>query len=171
MQRAAFPELQGRPRPRRHRRQAHRDRVLIGLKIATFLAAGGLIGVVILWAGNGDGGNDLAKQQTPAVPKIVPSHPSDASPTTTPPPTMINLPALRTGTSQIVAQPPPPPPPPPTSAPTPPTQPPPPAPDPPFAVIGQPCPEPGMFYFTRDYQPAVCFSDPPDAPPRWHPVF
>src|SRR5262249_1904091 len=48
MQRAAFPELLGRPRPPSHRRPERSDRVLAGLKVATFVAAAGLLGVIIL---------------------------------------------------------------------------------------------------------------------------
>lgn len=164
MQRAAFPELHGRPRPRRHRRQAEPDRVLIGLKIATFLAAAGLIGVIILLAsagGNGAAGRVPAQQRIGSGDDARPNEPA---PTT--PPTVIEPPAMRTETSYIAGTPPPPPPPPP-KRPRPPTT----SPDPQFAVIGERCPQRGMFYFTKDRQPVMCYSPTPNEPPTWRPVF
>ena len=76
MQRADFPELQGRPHPSRHRRQEKPDRVLIALKAATFLAACGVIGVIVLLASGG------AEPAAPAAnpPKIVKGQLGDDAP-------------------------------------------------------------------------------------------
>ncbi|MCA1847018.1 MAG: hypothetical protein LC792_28265, partial [Actinobacteria bacterium] len=105
MQRAAFPELQGRPRPYRHQRPERPDRVLIGLKVATCVAAAGLLGVIVMLATAG--GTAPAARNSPAVPKIVPSPGDDApgaGPTTTAP-TQIDPPALQNDTAEIAGQP------------------------------------------------------------------
>src|SRR6266536_3465646 len=101
MQRAAFPELQGRPRPPRHRRQDKPDRVLIGLKIATFFAACGVVGVIVLLA---VGGPDNARPAA-APPKGVTGQLGDDAPRSIPTPTTpklaIDPPALVTETTEI----------------------------------------------------------------------
>jgi hypothetical protein len=164
MPRPAFPELQGRPRATRHRRQAKPDRVLLGLKIATFLAACGFIAVVVLLAGKASSDNATPR---PPAPKPDTSQPSDDATPPTPVPAAVDPPALRTEMTSLTGKPAPPP----SAAPAPkpttePSQP----PDLIFAVIGQPCPEPGRWSFTRDYQPVVCASSPPGSQPRWHRV-
>lgn len=148
----------------RHRRQNKPDRVLIALKVATFLAAAGLVGLIILWA-SGSGPDKAAPRPTSPTP-VITQPGDDAPPTTTV--TTIEPPALRTETSTIALKPPPPPPntpkPPPSTRPT----------EPPginFPVVGQPCPEPGMWSVTSNYEPVVCASNPPGSQPRWIPVF
>jgi hypothetical protein len=163
MQRAAFPELQGRPRPSRHRRQDKPDRVLIGLKIATFLAACGVIGVIVLLAVGGPG------RPTPAAapPKIVTGQLGDDAPQTIPTPTTpkvaIAPPALRTETTEFTQAPTTsrsPRPAPPASPVTPPAQ--------GLPVVGEPCPAPGMWSMTANYEPVYCYGG---TPPRWRRVF
>jgi hypothetical protein len=174
MQRAAFPELQGRPRPPRHRRPARpnqpnrSDRILIGLKVATFVAAAGLLGVIILLFTAGT--NDPVATQAPAIPKIVPSPGDDApgtGPTTTP--TQIAPPDLQNETAEIAGRP----------AITSTNRPPKPSrtTNPPrstgfnFAVIGGHCSNPGSFSVTREHQPVLCMRRSPVDEPRWVPVF
>ena len=162
MQRAAFPELQGRARPRRHRRAAKPDRVLVVLKIATAIAAAGLVGVIILLTGGhdtassakrpagstGQSGDDATAEQTPSTQQLV-----------------IDPPALLTETASIAA--------PRTTTESKPPKPAPPKPtqNQGFAVVGQRCQNPGAFSVTSDYQPVVCMNDKPNGPDRWHPVF
>lgn len=165
MQRAAFPELQGATRPRRHRRSDRRDRVLTGLKIATFVAAAGLLGVIILLATTGI--QDNTADRSPSVPKFTPG---DDGPKYQPVPTTttIDPPALNTDTAEIAGHPPV------TTTTHPPkttSKPPrrPPTFD--FAVIGAKCSNPGAFSVTKDYQPVVCFRRFPSDDPRWYPFF
>lgn len=162
MQRAAFPELQGRPLPSRHRRQDKPDRVLIGLKIATFVAACGLVGVVILLTA---GGSDRPTQAA-GVPKAPTGQSGDDAPRTSPtvstPKAVVAPPALRTETTQITQAPAAPKPP--RPAPTHVTA----QPAPNLPVVGQPCTEPGMWSVTANYEPVFCYGD---APPRWRRVF
>lgn len=161
MQRAAFPELQGRQRPSRHRRQGGPDRILIALKVATFAAACGVLGVIILLARGGAGPVSPAA----APPKIIKGQLGDDAPQTIPAPAtpkaVVAPPALRTETAEITRTP--------TSSkrPAPATQPPaPPAPS--LPAVGQPCPQPGMWSVTPNYEPVFCTSD---SPPRWRRVF
>jgi hypothetical protein len=163
MQRAAFPELQGRPRASRHRRPERADRVLIGLKVATCVAAAGLLAVVVLLITAGTGAP--AAKRSPSVPRI-PSG-DDASATTTT--TAIAPPELRSDTAEIAG-----------AAPTtttsqprrstrtpkPPRQ-----PNIDFAVVGERCSSPGAFSVTREYEPVMCLRRSPTAEPRWAPVF
>lgn len=167
MQRAAFPELQGRPRPRRHRRQPQSDRVVVGLKIATALAFAGLVGVIVLWA------NVTSNVADPApIRPRVPSGQFDDAPatTTTTGPTVGHLiqgPDLRTETANIVG----------TASPTtpPPTSSrgrhtrPPRTTQPGFGLpeVGGACPAAGMYSFTRGFEPVVCQGN----PPVWRRVF
>jgi hypothetical protein len=166
MQRAAFPELQGRPRPRRHRRKDKRDRVLTGLKLATFVAAAGLLGVLVLLATTGL--QSQSADRSPSVPKFTPG---DDGPNYQPVPTTttIDPPALNTDSAAIVGQPTT------TTTPRPPrTSSKPPQHQPPpiqFAVIGQRCNSPGAFSVTKDYQPVVCYRRFPGDDPRWFPFF
>ena len=163
MQRAAFPELQGRPRPSRHRRQDRPDRVLIGLKIATFVAACGLVGVIVLLMG---GGSDVATSAA-APPKIGTGQSGDDAPRSTPTPVTpkaaIDPPALRTETGEITRAPTSSKHPRPTST-TPTTT----APAPRVPAVGEPCPEPGAWSMTPNFEPVYC---PVDGTPRWHRVF
>jgi hypothetical protein len=163
MQRAAFPELQGRQRPSRHRRQDRPDRVLIGLKIATFLAACGVLGVIVLLAG---GGSDSASP-VGAPPKIIKGQLGDDAPQTIPTPVtpkaVVAPPALRTETAEITRTPSA------SKTPKPPrTAPPTTAPAPSLPSVGDPCPEPGMWSVTANYEPVFCYGN---APPRWRRVF
>jgi hypothetical protein len=166
MQRAAFPELQGRPRPFRHRRPERPDRVLIGLKVATCVAAAGLLTVIVLLATAG--GNTPAARNSPAVPKIVPS-PGDDAPgsTTTTVPAQIDPPELQNDTAEIAGQP--------TTTNRPPktskTQRPPRQPGFDFAVIGERCSNPGSFSVTREFQAVMCVRRSPTDEPRWTPMF
>lgn len=178
MQRAAFPELRGSERPRRHRRKDRPDRVLVGLKIATSLAAAGLVGVVVLLLVSSGGDSREASVAPPAVPTIIPATPDDDAPGFQPNETtsltVLDPPALRTETAEIAASPPPPPPPPPastTSQPAPTTtrssrradfQ---------FAVIGEHCGDPGAISVTEDYEPVMCARRSPRDRPRWVPMF
>jgi hypothetical protein len=149
----------------RHRRQSEPDRVLLGLKIATVVAAAGLIGLIIVVATGG--GTEVASSR-PTSPKPPITRPGDDAPTTTP--LRLNPPELRTETSTIAIKPPPP-----SSTPKsrPSTRPPSPAPGPgfTFAVVGEPCPEPGVWSVTSDYQPVVCARQSPGRQLRWTPVF
>ena len=164
MQRAAFPELQGRQRPPRHRRQDKPDRVLIGLKIATFFAACGVLGVIILLAG---GGPDKPTPGRAAPPKIVTGQLGDDAPrpiaTPTTPKIAVEPPALRTETTEITGAP--------TTSKTPrpaaaaPTS---TSPAPGLPVIGEPCATPGTWSMTANYEPVYCYGD---GPPRWRRVF
>lgn len=166
MQRAAFPELRGRPRPSRHRRQEKPDRVLITLKIATFLAACGVIGVIVLLA---VGGPDPAAPAA-APPKIVKGQLGDdapQTPSTSVTPNAVEPPALRTETAEITR----------TPTPTPtstsstsskPKKTVEPTPAPGLPVVGEPCPEPGMWSVTANYEPVYCYGN---SPPRWRRVF
>ena len=161
MQRAAFPELQGRPRPSRHRRQDKPDRVLIGLQIATFVAACGLVGVVILLAiGNSD--KPVPAAATPRTPT---GQSGDDAPRTIPTPStptaIVAPPALRTETTEITRVPPTTP----KAKPAPPAK---PATSPSLPRVGEPCAEPGMWSVTASYEPVFCYGD---APPRWRRVF
>jgi hypothetical protein len=163
MQRAAFPELQSRPRPSRHRRQDKPDRVLIGLKIATFLAACGLVGVIILLTVGGS----QRPHPVAAQPKAPTGQTGDDAPRTTPTPTehppVVAPPALRTEVAEITK----------TQTtpkapkPAPPAQPGNPGPQN-LPVVGQPCPEPGMWSVTANYEPVFCYGN---SPPRWRKVF
>jgi len=162
MQRAAFPELQGRPRPSRHRRPDKPDRVLIALKIATFLAACGVIGVIVLLTVGGTGPAAPAA----APPKIVKGQVGDDAPRTIPTPetpaAVVAPPVLSTETTEITRSP--------TSSRTAPParNAPPAAPAPRLPVVGEPCPSPGMWSLTQNYEPVYCYGD---APPRWRRVF
>ncbi len=152
----------------RHRRQEKPDRLLVGLKIATVVAAAGLVGLTIMWASGGESGEATPR---PTSPKPAITQPSDDGPTTTttttPPSLRMDPPALRTETSTIALQPPPA-----SSTPKPrPTTRPPQEPGPGFAVIGKPCPEPGVWSVTSDYEPVICASNPPGRQLRWTPVF
>jgi hypothetical protein len=149
----------------RHRRQEKPDPVLRWLKIATVVAAAGLVGLTIVLA-SGAGSDEATPRPVPRKPAI--TQPSDDAPTTTTPP-RIDPPALRTETSTIALKPPPP-----SSTPKPrPTTRPPRQSDPgfDFAVVGKPCPEPGVWSVTSNYEPVVCASQPPGRQPRWTPVF
>jgi type IV secretory pathway VirB10-like protein len=167
MQRAAFPELQGRPRPPRHRRASEKsDRVLPWLKAATVVAAAGLLGVVILLATAG--GGESTARRSPTVPTIIPGGSDDGSrpATTTPVPTM-NPPVLLTETAEIAVTPPPAT----TSSSQPrPTSPQPRTPEFQFAVIGEKCTPVGAFSVTRERQPVVCARRRGDGG-RWVPMF
>jgi hypothetical protein len=163
MQRAAFPELQGRPRPSRHRRQDKPDRVLIGLKIATFFAACGVVGVIVLLVGGGP--DKAAPAATP--PKGVTGQLGDDAPRPLPTPTTpkmaVEPPALRTETTEITQVP--------TTSKAPRQAPPAPAattPTPGLPVVGEPCPTPGMWSMTANYEPVYCYGD---GTPRWHRIF
>jgi hypothetical protein len=149
----------------RHRRQSKPDRVLLGLKIATVVAAAGLVSLIIMVAAGG--GTEVASPR-PTSPDRPSTRPSDDAPAPTRP--RLNPPELRTETTTIAIKPPPP-----SSAPKPrpTTRPPAPAPGPgfAFAVIGKPCPEPGTWSVTSDYRPVVCARRPPGGPLRWTPVF
>jgi hypothetical protein len=150
----------------RHRRQEKPDRVLVGLKIATVVAAAALVGLIIMWARGGGESGEATPRST--APKPVITQPGDDAPTTTTPPRM-EPPALRTETSTIALKPPPPSS---TSKPRPTTRPPQESgPGFAFAVIGKPCPEPGVWSVTSNYEPVVCASNPPGRQPRWTPVF
>jgi len=141
--------------PGRHRRPKRSDRVVLGLKIATFLVVAGLVGVVLLVV-TGGADNHPAADRSPAIPKITPSRvpSSPAAPDETSASPVIEAPELQTQTEVIVAAPPPP-----TVAPP---SPPPPAPPPPpqqrldFAVIGERCDDPGSFSITREQEPVMC---------------
>jgi hypothetical protein len=161
MQRAAFPELQGRPRPPRHRRPEKPDGVLRGLKIATFVAALGVLGVVVLLTTSSP--SKPAARANP--PKVVTGQVGDDAPRQQPPTSVqpvVEPPALRTETAEITRVP--------TSKPptsTPSTKPPkPPKGRPP--VVGEPCPQQGMWAMTDNFEPVVCYGD---SPPRWRKVF
>jgi hypothetical protein len=166
MQRADFPELQGQPRPRRHRRQPQSDRVVVGLKIATGLAFAGLVGVILLWASVT---SDVA-DPAPVRPRVPSGQFDDAPATTTAGPTaghLIQGPDLRTETANIVG----------TASPAPPTTPssrghhtrPPRTTQPGFGLpeVGAPCPAAGMYSITGNYEPVVCQGN----PPVWRRVF
>ncbi len=162
MQRAAFPELQGQPRPPRHRRPAKPDRVLTGLKIATFVAACGVIGVLVLLATSGP--SKPASRANP--PKAGTGQVGDDAPRQQPTPTaeqpVVEPPALRTETAEIKGAP---------ATSTAPRSAPHPTTTPPrqqLPVVGEPCPQPGMWSMTREFEPVFCYGD---APPRWRRVF
>lgn len=173
MPRLAFEEPKGRPRPKHHRREtaersreSKRDGVVLALKAATFVIVAGLIGAVVLLVTNSGGEEDTAGQ-SPAVPTIESSGrsaPPTTSPTTTPPTTLVP-PVVRSETAQLVPVQPP------ASTPPSPTQPPPTSPDSRFAVIGEPCEEPGTYSLTARYEPVICGSDQPSQPPTWHSMF
>jgi hypothetical protein len=161
MQRADFPELQGRQRPSGHQRPGKPDRVLIALKVATFMAACGVLGVIVLLALGGPGPASPAA----APPKIIKGQLGDDAPQTIPTPAtpkaVVAPPALRTETAEITRTP--------TSSklPAPTTQPPvPPAPS--LPAVGQPCAQPGMWSVTPNFEPVFCSGD---SPPRWRRVF
>lgn len=165
MRRRAYPELHGRPRRRRHRREPERDRILLGLKIGTFLAAAGLIAMVILLT---TGGSDVADRVAEQRIGAESPPPDDAPPSTAPrpvsPPTVIAPPTVRTETAHIAG---------PSSTPPSPSQPPPPqtAPEPQFAVIGEPCPEVGAFATTRNRESVMCYPPTRGGTSRWNRVF
>lgn len=171
MQRVAFPELQGRPRPRRHRKQPQPDRVVLGLKIATFLAGVGLLGVIILLAGSGPDGPDRSAAPAPAQATGAPGPSGDDAyvprQRQTTPATVIDPPAVRTDSSKVASKPTPTSKPPATTTSKPPAG----AGMTGFATIGERCDEPGAFSFTSAFEPVVCMSDSPSDPPRWHPMF
>jgi hypothetical protein len=167
MQRAAFPELQGQPRPSRHRKPERPDRILIGLKVATGIAAAGLLTVVVLLISAGV--EAPAANRSPAVPKIVPS-PGDDAPAATTTSTQLQPPDLQSDTQEIAGQPAP------TTTsrsprPTRTQKPPPRQPGFEFAVIGERCPKPGAFSITKESEPVMCFRRSPTDEPRWLPVF
>jgi hypothetical protein len=164
MQRVAFPELQGRPRPRRHRKQTKPDRVVVGLKVATALAAAGLLTVILLWA---NGTSDVA-DPAPVHPRVPSGQFDDAPATTTTGPSVGHLiqgPDLRTETANIVG----------TATPAPPTTSrghhtkPPRTTPPGFGLpeVGATCPAAGMYSITEEFQPVVCQGN----PPVWRRVF
>lgn len=168
MQRVKFPELQGRPR-RRHRKQPHTDRVVLGLKIATFVAAGGLLGVVVLLAGSGQTDRSAAPQATP--PTSAPGTSGDDAyeprQRQTDPPPVIAPPAVQTESSTVAPKPKPAA----TQAPKAPAQ----AAAPQaeavqstVPTIGARCDRPGTFAITGSFQPVVCRGNSPTDPPRWH---
>lgn len=165
MQRAASTGSQDRPGPR-HRKADRPDRVLLTLKIATFLAATVLVSSVVLLVTFGDNTQPAAGRQSPAIPTITNSQPADdasAAPSTEP--TTIVAPTMNTETANIVASPTPPPVPSPST-------PPPASSRPPqirFAVIGDRCDNPGAFSVTRDFQAVVCARQ-QHGSPRWRPV-
>jgi hypothetical protein len=171
MQQVAPSEPHDGQRPRRHLK-TQPDRVVTVLKIATFLVGAGVIGLIILMATGWP--NEVAgRVPVPPPPPASGSSGDDGKPgetrTTEPSPTMI-APPVRAETS-LVAPKPAPPPPPSTPKPAPPT---PPIQQPPgftFAVIGQPCPEPGLFSLTSDYEPVACVAEPPSDQPRWQRMF
>lgn len=163
MQRAAFPELQGRPRPPSHRRQAKPDRVLLGLKIATFVAACGVLAMMVLLVTGGP--SNPASRANP--PKAATGQVGDDAPRQQPAPTaeqpVAEPPALRTETAEIKGAPSTSKAPKPTSVPvtTPRRQ-------QPTPVVGEPCPQMGMWSMTENFEPVVCYGD---SPPRWRRVF
>ena len=148
---------------RLRQRENQSDRVLVGLKIGTFLAVAVLIGVIVLLVtANVD--SQPVSRRSPAVPKITPSG-SVAPTTTTTTTTTVDPPAVLTETTEVGAEP---------ATPS----------DPPkpvprqrqrpgfqFAVIGERCPQPGAFSFTRDHRPVTCARRTPAEQPRWQPVF
>jgi hypothetical protein len=168
MQRAALPEPHGRPRRRRHRRSPEPDRILLGLKIGTFLAAGGLIGVIILLAT----GESNVADRAPTEQRIGAEsrQPDDAPPPLTSrpaaPPTVLTPPTMRTQTANIAG---------PSSRPPEPAPAPPPAqrsePAPEVAVLGEPCPQVGTFALTRNREPVMCYPPSGGGPSRWNRVF
>lgn len=168
MQQVALSEPHGGQRPRRHRRPTKPDRVVVALKIATFLVGAGVIGLIILMATGWP--NEVAGRVP--VPTEHATDPSgdDAEPyesrSAEPSPTMI-APPVRAETSLVAPKPAPPS----TPKPAPTT---PPARQQPgftFAVIGQPCQEPGSFSVTSNYEPVVCWAEPPTDQPRWQRMF
>lgn len=161
MQRAAFPELQGRPRTR-HRRQNKPDGVLIFLKFATLIVACGLVAVVILLTGGTDGPRPVA-----APPKASTGQTGDDAPgtsTMTPPSSVPVMapPELRTEVAEITRVAPA------TTSKAPRPSPTPQNPPQNFAVVGHPCPDPGMWSVTANYEPVFCYGN---SPPRWRKVF
>jgi hypothetical protein len=160
MQPAASRTPQG-----RHRRPKRSDRVVLGLKISTFLVAAGLIGMVVLLVTDG-ADNHSAAGRSPAIPKITSSQSAGApaAPTETSSP-VIEAPEQQTLTEEIVATPPPT-----TTTPTsaPPSQPSPPPVQ--FAVIGERCDNPGTFSVTREQEPVMCYRS-SRGPSRWRRVF
>lgn len=167
MQRVSSPELQGRPRPRRHRRQPETDRVVVWLKVATALAAAGLLTVILVWA---NAGSEVA-DPAPAHPRVPSGGFDDAPATTTTGPTIGHLiqgPELHTDTANIVGTATPTQAPPSTSGRSHHTRP-PRTNQPGFGVpqIGGPCPATGMYSITQDFQPVVCQGN----PPVWRRVF
>jgi hypothetical protein len=169
MQRAAFPELQGRPPRPRHRRPQKPDRVLLGLKIATFLAAGGLIGIIVLLASSTLPNQVAVPAENPPTQGQSGDDAPRPVPTTSTEPLAIAPPALRTETARIDGRPAAPP----TSrkAAPPPIEQPARPPARTFPVIGEPCSPPGTWSVTREYQPVVCASTRPGEKPRWYRVF
>jgi hypothetical protein len=169
MQQVAHSEPDGGQRPRRRRRPTKPDRGVTVLKIATVLVGAGVIGLIILMASGWP--NEVAgRVPVPTPPTSGPSG-DDAKPydsrTAEPSPTMI-APPLRAETSLVAPKPAPPSTPKPAPTTTPPRQ------QPPGftpAVIGQPCPEPGLFSLTSNYEPVVCWAEPPSDQPRWQRMF
>lgn len=163
MQRAAFPELQGRPRPPRHRRPDRPDRVLTGLKIATFVAACGVLAVmVLLFVG---GPSHPAPRANP--PRTGAAQVGDDAPSQQPTPTaeqpVVEPPALRTETAEIKGAP--------ATSQSPtstPTTKPPRKPRQSLPVVGEPCQQQGMWAMTENFEPVVCYGD---SPARWRRVF
>jgi hypothetical protein len=166
MQRAAFPELQGRPRPSRHQRPGRPDRVLIGLKIATFIAACGVLVVMVLLVSSGP------SSPTPRAnpPRTGTAQAGDDAPSQQSTPTaeqpVAEPPVLRTETAEIKGVPAT------TSRPSTststPTTTPSRRPRPRLPVVGEPCPGAGMWSVTERFEPVVCYGD---SSPRWRRVF
>jgi hypothetical protein len=162
----AFPELKRLPR---HRKPDELDPMLLGLKIATFLAACGLVAVIVLLVAlSGPNSKATPRHQ---VPGPTPSQPTN-TPSAKPVPAAFEPPAMRTEMTNISAEPPPPPtraPKPSAPKPTPPPQPsPPPAPQPTYPVAGEPCSNPGTMSRTREGRRVLCASIPRGSQPRWY---
>lgn len=167
MEQVALSEPHGGQRPRRHRRPTKPDRVVVALKIATFLVGAAVIGLIILMATGWP--NEVAGRVPVPTEHATDPSDDDAEPyePAEPSPTMIAPPA-HAETSLVAPQPAPPstPKPTPTTPPARPQQ-----PGFTFAAIGQPCQEPGSFSVTSTYEPVVCWAEPPTDQPRWQRVF
>ncbi|HET9142198.1 hypothetical protein [Actinophytocola sp.] len=147
MQRAASRTANG-----RHRRPKQSDRVVLALKITTFVLLAGLVGMVVLLFTD-EPASRPAAGQSPAVPTITPSREGDrpsVAPTEPSVPPVIEEPEMQTRTADIVATP---------STTTTTSAAPPPQPAPPpiqYAVIGERCDDPGAFSITREQETVMC---------------
>lgn len=162
MLRQRLPEGLRRPR---HRRRGQPDRVLLGLKLATVLAAGGLIGVLIVLA---NGMHEAAAPPLTIAPVPSSSAPTDdAGPSTLTRPTSGDLAPVSAESSLPALRPAPPNEPRRTKPTTTTRQ----ASWPDLATVGERCHTPGTYAVTGSVQLVVCRSEPPPDPPRWQPIF
>ncbi|MDQ3576773.1 MAG: hypothetical protein M3443_04055 [Actinomycetota bacterium] len=144
------------PRPgrARHRKVAKRDHVLVGLQAGAFLAAGGLVGVLLLILGGGPEPGNAPRAEEQALSFTRPATPTSRTPSpaaVAPTSTAVGVKTLVTARGTITLSPP--------AAST--SQP---------VTPGAACEVDGQWSVTG-VRPVVCHSVTPGGPLRWQPVY